>query len=187
MNAKSLDFKDNKEEEGLIRRCLKNSRKAQKELYERYAPLMKMVCLRYLFEKQLAEEVMNRGFFKVFTKLKEFKGQGSFEGWIRRIMVNESINENHKKKIIYETEESREQAFLEQVPEVESTHELNHIMAVISSLPNGYRIIFNLSEVEGYSHKEIAQKLGITESSSRSQLTRAKKLLRKKLKDIKLF
>ncbi len=174
-------------EDELVQRCLKNNRKAQKELYERYGPVMKMVCLRYLYEKQLAEEVLNRGFFKVFTKIESYTKEGSFEGWIRKIMVNECLNENQKREVIYEPNEVGERNFLTQVPEVESTHDVSYIMNVIAALPDGYRIVFNLCEIEGYNHKEIAEKLGITESSSRSQLTRAKQLLRQKLKDINGF
>lgn len=174
-------------EDELVQQCLKSNRKAQKELYERYAPLMKMVCLRYLYEKQLSEEVLNRGFFKVFTKIETYSGKGSLEGWIRKIMVNECLNENQKRKVIYEPDETGEQHFLKQVPEVDSDHEVSHIMAVIAALPDGYRVIFNLCEIEGYNHKEIAEQLGITESSSRSQLSRAKQLLRQKLKGIKEF
>lgn len=182
-----MKSKKNTNDDELVQRCLKNDRKAQKQLYERFGPLMKMVCLRYLFEKQLAEEVMNRGFYKVFTKLSSYKAEGSFEGWIRKIMVHESLNENQKKKASYEIDECAENKFLSQVPEVESSHGLEHIMNVISALPDGYRVVFNLIEVEGFNHKEVAQKLSISESSSRSQLTRAKQLLRQKLKDIKGF
>ncbi len=179
--------KNKTNEDELVQGCLKNNRKAQKELYERYGPVMKMVCLRYLHEKQLAEEVLNKGFFKVFDKMETYTGEGSMEGWIRKIMVNECLNENQKRKVIYEPDEAGERNFLRQVPEVESTHDVSHIMAVIAALPEGYRIVFNLCEIDGYSHKEIGERLGISESSSRSQLTRAKKLLRQKLKDVEGF
>lgn len=182
-----LKSKENLNEDELVQRCLKNDRKAQRQLYERYGPVMKMVCLRYLFEKQLAEEVLNRDFFKVFTKMKDYTGEGSLEGWIRRVMVNESLNENRKRKVLYEPDEVGESRFLQQVPEVQSSHEVKYIMAVIEALPEGYRVVFNRAEIEGYHHSEIAKKLQISESSSRSQLARAKKLLRKKLKDLEGF
>lgn len=171
-------------EDELVQRCLRKDRRAQRELYERYGPLMKAVCLRYLFERAKAEEVMNRAFFKVFTRLESYKGNGSFEGWIRKIMVNESLNENKKKKVNFEISESQEEHFLKQAPEVQGEHDVQFIMQVISALPEGYRLVFNLIEIEGYNHGEVGVKLGISESSSRSQLTRAKKLLRQKLKDL---
>ncbi len=168
----------------LLKGCLQSDRKAQRLFYEHFGPVMKMVCLRYLFEKQLAEEILNKGFLKVFTKLDTYKDEGSLEGWIRKIMVNECLNENQKRKIHYEPDEVAESRFRQQVPEVESSHELKHLMAIIEALPDGYRMVFNLIEIEGYTHKEASTKLGTTESNSRSQLARAKKLLREKLKNI---
>lgn len=165
----------------LIHKCINNERKAQKELYERFGPLMKAVCRRYLFQKELAEEVMNRGFLKVFTNLKEFRGDGSFEGWVRRIMVRESLNENKRKHPTLETNAEHETAFLKIPSPTHSQHDADYILKLIDALPIGYKTVFNMNEIEGYSHAEIAKELGITESASRSQLARAKKLLREKL------
>ena len=124
---------------------------------------------------------MNRGFLKVFTKLKEYRGDGSFEGWIRIIMVRESLNENKKSKVELEISEDQEEAFLRIPSATNSHHETEYILKLIDALPIGYKTVFNMNEIEGYSHSEIAKELGITESASRSQLTRAKKLLREKL------
>lgn len=124
---------------------------------------------------------MNRGFLKVFTNLKEFRGDGSFEGWIRRIMVRESLNENKRKHPTLETNAEHETAFLKIPSPTHSQHDADYILKLIDALPIGYKTVFNMNEIEGYSHAEIAKELGITESTSRSQLARAKKLLREKL------
>lgn len=168
----------------LISRCKKADRKAQKQLFELFGPLMKTVCLRYLYNRSLVEEVMVRGFLKVFEKLHQFEGKGSFEGWIRKIMVRECLTENKKHRINYSIDESEEHRFIESAATSEQEHDAAYIMKVVESLPMGYRTVFNLYEIEGYTYEEISSQLQITESACRSQLARAKKLLRKKLKDI---
>ncbi|HAD98606.1 MAG TPA: RNA polymerase subunit sigma-70 [Cryomorphaceae bacterium] len=145
---------------------------------------MLMVCRRYLFNKQQADATLNKGFLKVFRKLHTFRNQGSFEGWVRKIMVRECLDENKAKRVAELPIEEQESLFLQQVPEVEKAHNVRQIMLVIEALPHGYREVFNLYEIEGYDHGEIAKQMEITESASRSQLARAKQLLRKKLKDI---
>lgn len=172
-------------ENELLNRCLKNDRKAQQKLYERFGPVMKAVCQRYLYERSLAEEVMNRGFLKVFTKLKDYRHEGSLEGWIRIIMVRESLNENQKFRPSFELDREGEYEYLKSYPTAESEHNTDYILKLIEALPLGYKTIFNMNEIEGYSHAEIAKELGISESASRSQLARAKKLLREKLKTTK--
>lgn len=171
-------------EKELLERCLRGERRAQRELYETMGPLMLAVCRRYLYEKQLADAVLNQAFLKVFQKLETYRGEGSFEGWIRRIMVRECLNENQKKRLAEFSLEEQENIFLKQVSAVEEAHDVRQIMRVVEALPDKYRVVFNLYEIEGYDHKEIAAQLGINISSSRSLLTRAKQLLREKLKDI---
>lgn len=146
---------------------------------------MKMVCLRYLYDKSLAEEVMNRGFLKVFTKLSDFNNAGSFEGWMRRIMVNECLDENRRYKHIEKLNEQDLKQGLWQGALADENSNVNYLLKVIESLPPGYRTVFNMVEIDGFNHKEVAQKLNIKESASRSQLAKAKKLLRQKLEDIK--
>ena len=175
---------DSISEKELIGRCLRSERSAQHALYEKMGPVMLSVCRRYLYDKQMAEAVLNQAFLKVFQNLKAFRKEGSFEGWVRKIMVRESLNENQKKKAIEVSIDEQESTFLKQVSAIEEAHDVKQIMRVIEALPDRYRIVFNLYEIEGYSHKEIAKQLGINVSSSRSLLTRAKQLLREKLKDI---
>ncbi|MDX5447722.1 MAG: sigma-70 family RNA polymerase sigma factor [Bacteroidota bacterium] len=170
----------------LIQKCLKQDRKAQKVLYERFGPTMKMVCLRYLFEKDLAEEVMNQGFMKVFSRLDSYGNNGSFEGWIRRIMVNQCLDQNRKKGSQNGSITAVEDWEISHPSSIEAHHDLKFILWVIESLPMGLKTIFNLIEIEGFSHKEVSEELGITESASRSQLSRAKKILKEKLQSVRV-
>jgi RNA polymerase sigma-70 factor (ECF subfamily) len=165
----------------LISLCLKQDRKAQKMLYEKHGPTMKLVCLRYLYDKALAEEILNKAFFKVFGKLKQYKNNGSFEGWIRKIVVNECLDCNRQYKQTIRLEEQFDHRGFSTQPEVENNHNLAFILRAVNQLPEGYRLVFNMIEIDGFTHKEVADKLGITASASRSQLTKAKKALREKL------
>lgn len=171
--------------EKLLQMCLEKDRKAQKQLFEKFGPTMKMVCRRYLFDAALVDEVLNQGFMKVFTKLSSYKREGSFEGWVRKIMVRECLNSNRKKKQYLAISEQDENEFFKNTAEVDANADVDHLLKVIESLPALYRTIFNLIEIEGYSHDEVAKELKISKSTSRSQLSRAKQLLRKKLNNIK--
>lgn len=171
-------------EDQLIEKCRNNDRAAQKMLYDKYASLMLAICRRYVFEKSEAEDILMEGFLKIFTKIKEFEGRGSFEGWMKRIFVNTAITNYHKSakhnKNHYDIDEvnvvkSEKPAF----GESEFTHE--ELFKIIHSLPQGYKIVFNLYALEGYKHKEIAEMLEIDINTSKSQYSRARKLIRKKL------
>ncbi len=165
----------------LIDQCRKGQRKAQQALYEKYARLMLAVCARYISDKSEAEDVMIGGFVKVFSKLDQFKHEGSFEGWIRRIMVNESLTYIRRNKHMYlevdieEAQRSPDYAVLDNHLHAED------LMKLIGQLPTGYRTVFNMYAIEGFSHREIAEQLGITENTSKSQLSRARSLLQKHL------
>lgn len=168
-------------EERLIRKCCQQDGKAQKALYDRYAPKMLGVCIRYVKDHDQAEDVMIGGFIKVFDKIDQFKHEGSFEGWVRRIMVNESLTFIRKNKGMY-LEVDIEAANHE--PDYSSLNnqlEAEDLLKMINSLPTGYQTVFNLYAIEGYSHKEIAEKLDISENTSKSQLSRARALLQKQL------
>lgn len=167
----------------IIHQCLKNNRRAQQALYEKFGPLMKVVCRRYLFDPSLIEDVMNQGFLKVFVNLKSYKNEGSFEGWVRKIMVNTCLNENRKKKTYYSFDSAMDEEYFEIKPEVDESSDVEYLLRIISSLPEGYRIIFNLIEIEGYTYKEVSQEMKISEGACRTKLSRAKELLRKKLEN----
>ena len=163
--------------EALIAKASKGNRRAQQELFELFAPKMLSVCRKYLKNNDLAEEVMLSGFLKVFTNLKSFRAQGSFEGWIRRIMVNESITQLRKDQKLKFTNETEIENSIAHVAYIESELEVAEIQKMIDSLPEGYKTVFVLYAVEGYKHSEIAELLQISESTSKSQLFKARRAL----------
>ncbi|WP_246147065.1 RNA polymerase sigma factor [Seonamhaeicola marinus] len=171
-----------KNERALIKKALKNNREAQHVLFELHAPKMLSVCRYYVKDLQQAEEVMLNGFFKVFSNLNSFKSEGSFEGWIRRIMVRESISYlRQQKKVEFSVEDFH--GTNETVNNINSEIEVAQIQQYIDSLPEGYKMVFNMYAIEGYKHHEIANMLCITEGTSKSQLFKARKMLQEKLKE----
>lgn len=169
-----------KNESKLIKRAAKNDPAAQRELYELHSGKMLSVCRQYIKDMQYAEEVMLNGFLKVFTHLKDFKSKGSFEGWIRKIMVREAISFlRAQNKMVFSDVEIADPYF-----SAEINTELNvaHIQNLIDSLPEGYRMVFVMYAVEGYKHAEISKMLNITEGTSKSQLFKARKMLQAQLK-----
>lgn len=169
-----------KSETQLIKKAKKRDRNAQRQIYERYAPKMLSVCRRYISDIHYAEDVMIDAFMKVFTHLDKFRFQGSFEGWIRRIMINQSISFLRSKKQMVFTEDLTifpEESWVNSNQELE----VEEIQQVIDNLPDGYKMVFMLYAIEGYKHAEIADMLGISESTSKSQLFKARKMLQKKV------
>jgi RNA polymerase sigma-70 factor (ECF subfamily) len=165
-------------ESQLIKQSLNNNRKAQKFLYDKYAPKMLSLCSYYIKDLQQSEEVMLNGFFKVFTKLKQYSNKGSFEGWIRKIMVRESISYLRKKKgLVFTNEIELYGKNIENEVELDIAVEDLHLF--INQLPNGSKVVFNLFVIEGYKHAEIAIMLKVSEGTSKTQLSRAKKSLQK--------
>lgn len=139
------------------------------------------VCIRYAKDRMEAEDVLQLGYIKVFQKVKEYRGEGSFEGWIRRIMVNaaiESYRKNTRGMVVVPIEEAYEQ------PSTGfdfSRLGMEDLLKVIQKLAEGYRLVFNMYAIEGYSHKEISETLGISEGASKSQLSRARAILREEI------
>jgi len=165
----------------LIEGCLQNSPSAQKAVYERYSPKMYAICIRYVGDSESAKDILIQGFLKVLNKIGQFKREGSFEGWIRRIIVNESLTYLRKNKFMH-LEVDLETA--EREPDynfVQNTFEADELIALVNLLPPGYKTVFNLFAIEGYSHKEIAEMMGINENTSKSQLSRARKHLQELL------
>ncbi|WP_299338237.1 RNA polymerase sigma factor [uncultured Psychroserpens sp.] len=167
----------------LIKKAAKGKRDAQHTLYEIHAPKMLSVCRYYVKDMQHAESVMLNGFFKAFTNLKNFKNEGSFEGWLRRIMVRESISFLRQQKHVEFSVED-ETIHQEQYNNIESQIEVAQIQQVIDELPEGYKMVFVMYAIEGYKHSEIAQVLNISEGTSKSQLFKARQMLQRKIKDI---
>ncbi len=156
-----------------------NNRFAQQQVYSRFSPKMLSVCRQYIKDLHQAEDIMITAFMKVFTNLKHFEHKGSFEGWVRRIMINECISyiRVQKKINFIEDEYYTEEGF----NNIDSNLNVEEIQFLIDSLPDGCRMIFNLYVVEGYKHQEIAAMLFINEGTSKSQLSHARKMLKEKM------
>lgn len=171
-----------KNESALIKKAIKNNREAQHVLFELHAPKMLSVCRYYIKDLQQAEEVMLNGFFKVFSKLNKYKGEGSFEGWMRRIMVRESISYlRQQKKLEFAVDEFHFNT--NTGSNIETEIELAEIQQHIDTLAEGYKMVFIMYAIEGYKHSEIAKMLSISEGTSKSQLFKARKLLQEKLSE----
>lgn len=171
-------------DEALIKGCIAGDRKAQYGLYSKYAPKMFAVCLRYAKDYHSAEDVLQDAFVKVFKYISKFRREGSFEGWLRRIFVNTSIEHLRKSVNLYpiindagETIEILDKSVFDEL-------EQQDLLSLVQELSPGYRTVFNLYAIEGYSHKEIAKLLGINEGTSKSQLARARQVLQKKVSAI---
>ena len=172
----------------LLEGCLEGNRRMQEELYRRFSPRMYAVCLRYAGNAEEAEDILQEGFIKVFKKLNSFRREGSFEGWMKRIMINNALNEIKK---------NRRNPFLEDIEVINETQIVDAdepagnmdpvpagvLLEMIRSLPEGYRIVFTLYVMEDYSHKEIANELNISENTSKTQLLKARRVLKNKLKE----
>ena len=173
------------EDSALVKKCIKGDARAQRMLFEKFAPKMLGVCMRYAKNQDQANDVLQDGFIKVFTKLSKYSGNGSLEGWIRRIIVNTALDEI-RRNAKFQRDVN--------VDDVDYKLELNsHIieglaaedlLKVVNDLPDGYRIVFNMFAIEGYSHKEIAVQLNISENTSKSQYSRARAYLKTKLEEL---
>ncbi|TYP99107.1 RNA polymerase sigma-70 factor (ECF subfamily) [Tenacibaculum adriaticum] len=162
-------------EKSLIKKAIDQNREAQQQLFEQFSPKMLSVCRQYVKDLHHAEDLMLQGFLKIFINLHKFKNEGSFEGWIRRIMVNTCISYLRKKNPIQLTDE--DYSFNEQANHSLESTSVEDIQKLIDQLPDGYKMVFNLYAIEGYKHSEIAQQLNISESTSKSQLFKARKWL----------
>ncbi len=168
-------------EEQLIVGCKKKKRKARNRLYSLYANKFLGICLRYTRNKPEAEDVLHDAFIKIFTKIDQYSGEGSFEAWMKRIVTNtaiQSLRERNKSRKIFDEKELNEEIADNEVKEDIPQLSAKDLMALIQELPDGYKLIFNMHVIENIPHKEIATTLGISEGTSKSQLFRAKKYLR---------
>ena len=168
----------------LVKACIRKDRKAQKKLYNLLSSRMFAVCLRYAANVHQAEDILQEGFIKVFQKLDTFRLEGSFEGWVRRIMINcalEEYRKSLKKAGDTQIDETFDVGMDNQIVEGINADEM---LKCIQKLATGYRTVFNLYAIEGFSHQEIAEMLGISEATSKSQLSRARVLLQKMIKEM---
>lgn len=170
----------------IIAGCKEQKRDAQKILYETYVRKMYSICLRYSSDADSAQDLLQEGFIKVFANVNSFQEKGSFEGWLKRIFINLALENLRKKKSIVHTSDD-----IQNIPDIvdDSTEDdqmykisENDLLKMVQDLPRGYSAVFNLYAIEDYSHKEIAEMLGISEGTSRSQYVRARQLLQEKVK-----
>lgn len=165
-------------EDELINKCIIGDRSAQRALYNHYAPKMFAICLRYAKDYHTAEDILQDAFVKVFRNIAKFRREGSFEGWLRRIFVNTSIEYYRRQVHLYPIVDSEDKPI-----DIEDEAAFDHLdeqdlLNMVNSLSPGYKTVFNLYCIEGYSHKEIGKLLGVSEGTSKSQLARAKSILR---------
>jgi len=172
-----------KNEKPLLERAVKNDREAQHVLFEMHAPKMLSVCRYYIKDLQFAEEAMLNGFFKVFSNLKNFRATGSFEGWVRKIMVRECISFlRQQKKLEFPVEKFDYNDNYSN--NINTEIEVEQIQQLIDALPEGYRMVFVMYAIEGYKHHEISHMLNITEGTSKSQLFKARNMLQQKINEL---
>ncbi|MDR1592924.1 MAG: sigma-70 family RNA polymerase sigma factor [Prevotellaceae bacterium] len=169
-------------DEQLIKECVKKDIRAQKQLYERYAPLMMSVCLRYVRDKDIAQNLLQDGFIRLFDKIHTYSGAGSFVGWMRKIFVNTAL-EYLRHNDVFKHSTSIDDAYNIESEEESPIDKISadELMQCITDLPPGFRTVFNMFAIEGYTHAEIAEQLGIHEGTSRSQYARARIMLQQKI------
>ncbi len=176
--AETLDLK-------LIESCIKGNRASQKALYDRLAPRMFSLCMRYVGDRVMAEDLLQEGFITLFTRLESYKGDGSFDGWARKIFVTTALMSLRKKDALKMSDElDIVRGMKDDLPTQGQNLGYKELMKLVMELPPGFRTVFNLYAVEGYSHKEIGEMLGISETTSRTQFSRARSLLQHKIKEI---
>ena len=166
----------------LIDLCLAGESLAQKHLYDRFSPTMFGVCLQYSKNHEEARDILQEGFIKVFRKLKQFKGKGSFEGWMRRIFINTALERYRTQSRLITTDEELEISTGNLSDEIISDLSAHELLQMIQELSPQYRMVFNLYAIEGYSHNEISKMLKISEGTSKSNLSRARVILQEKIK-----
>jgi RNA polymerase sigma factor (sigma-70 family) len=171
----------------LANKCVEGDQLAQRKLFEKYAPKMMGVCLRYTRDAEQAEDVMQDGFVKVFTKLDKYSGEGSLEGWVRRIMVNTALD-HIRRNTKFNANVSMDDVEYKVESDSDALGSLmeEDLLKLIQEMPDGYRTVFNMFAIEGYSHKEIGEQLGVSENTSKSQYSRAKAYLRMKVEELEI-
>ena len=173
------------DDESLIAGCIKGNQMAQKALFDSFSPKFFALCLRYMNSKYEAEDVLQEGMVKIFTKLPEYQGKGSFEGWMRRIIVNTCLDQIRKnQKLKMDVSIDKEEYKLSMNANILENMSANELIEEIKKMPPGYRVVFNMFAIEGYSHQEIAKKLGVKESTSKSQYLRARAYLKERIEKI---
>ena len=165
----------------LIKQCANNDRKAQKEIYQLFAGKLFSICLKYSKNKQVAQDNFQDGFIVIFDKIGQFNFKGSFEGWLKRVMINTVLLKYRKKNVLNIVTEDIPDEVIVDVDDDEIS--LDFLLSLINELPDRYRMVFNLYALDGYSHKEISEMLLIAEGTSKSNLARARAILKQKIEN----
>jgi RNA polymerase sigma factor (sigma-70 family) len=168
----------------LVKGCLRENQHCQAEVFRRYAGKMLTVCLRYARHRMEAEDILQDAFIKIFDNIGQFESKGSLEGWIRRIVVNTALKKYQQKSFKDEIIGIAEGYDLSLEPSIYADLHEEELLNLIAQLPDGYRVVFNLYAIEGYSHHEIAEMMDIEESTSRTQLLKARKMLQQRIVDL---
>lgn len=163
----------------LIKRCADNDRKAQKEIYQLFAGKLFSICLKYSKNKQEAQDNFQDGFVTIFDKIEQFKYKGSFEGWLKRVMLNTILLKYRKRTVLNIVTEEIPDEVIVDIDDDEIS--LDFLLNLIHELPDRYRLVFNLYVLDGYSHREVAEMLCIAEGTSKSNLARARAILKQKI------
>ena len=175
-------------EEQLINECKAGKALAQRQLYEKYSRKMMGICMRYTSNRDEAQDILQDGFVKVFDKLNTYQGQGSFEGWLRRIFVNTALDQYRKNKQTKGELDIDDVGYaIDSGVDVASNIQADELLRILQKIPAGYRIVFNMYAIEGFSHKEIAEELGVSENTSKTQFMRARAFLKNILEKQKMI
>ena len=179
-------------DDSIIEGCVAGKRSAQSALYLKYSSVMLAVCLRYAQNRDEAEDILQEAFLKIFQHISTYRKEGSFEGWMKRIMINHALNyyRKNRKLPFHENIESINEMEIMELEEPQAVHapvSAEKLLALIQKLPPGYRLVFNMFVFEEYSHKEISEALAISENTSKSQLLKARKMLRNRLFELKIL
>jgi len=169
----------------IIKGCIKQNRKSQEELYNLYYKSLFVISLKYCQNDSEAEDNLHDAFIEIFTNIKNFKSTGSFEGWMKRILINKAISRYKKSFFLTSIKDDNIPEIM--IADTEMNYPIDYLLSLIQELPHQYRLIFNLYELDEYSHKEIAEMLSISESTSKSNLHRAKSILKEKITSKRSF
>jgi RNA polymerase sigma-70 factor, ECF subfamily len=179
-------------DDSILEGCIAGKRSAQSALYRRYAAVMMAVCLRYAQNRDEAEDILQEAFLKIFQNINSYRKEGSFEGWMKRVMINHALNyyrKNRKRPFLEDIDSINETDIMEkeEEPALHAPISAERLTALIQLLPPGYRMVFNMYVFEEYSHKEISSELNISENTSKTQLLKARRMLQKKLLELNIL
>ncbi len=174
-------------ESEILKGCLSNKRQAQEALYKKYSGVLFGVSVRYTKDYSAAEDVLQESFVKIFTNISSYKGKGAFVAWMRKIVINTALEKYRKQFQMYFVDDIEDITETVIAEDIYSKLDAEDLLKLVASLPPAYKVVFNLYAIDGYSHKEIAEKLGISIGTSKSNLSRARKILQAKVEQLSIL